>query len=266
MAELNVVQETGFPLSLQNLRKSMGRSPLFDHLRMGARRDVVSMFDDFVGDTMDTFWTAVANGGGSGATAFAITVAENGNISATTGTANDDTTTQSIVGPAIYRGDRNCGIEFRVIPITAVTELRIELGFVDVIPGSNKPIINSLVTPSVNTSVVDAAVFVYDHTGSTTTTELATKGTAITAAKAAIVMPTAVAAGTPFTVRLQLITNQVRCWVDGVNVANLRSGATDYIEGGSLVAPVALIRASNATSKSLKIDYVHIWQDRNGAV
>lgn len=252
----------GFPLSRAELRKELQKGPLYEFLDYQTR-DMFTTFDDFGGDTINLDMYAVANGAGSGAASFAITVAEDGWIRATTGTAADDTTTCSLIGPKNYYGDRNCGIEMRVRPITAVTETRIELGFVDVVPGSNKPVVNSLTTPSVNTSVVDAALFVYDNASSTTTTELVTIGGSITAAKTAITMPTAVTAATAFTVRIQVLANRVTCWIDGARVASHDTGATDYIEGGNAVAPFALIRASNATSKSLDIDYIRTWKERN---
>lgn len=252
----------GFPLSRQELGKFKAYGPEYEFLDFFTK-DCFHYMDDFAGDTIDLDQYAVANGGGAAAASFAINVQEDGWIRATTGTANGDTTTCSLIGPAIYYGDRHAGLEMRFKPITAVTETRIELGFIDVVPGSNKPAVNVLATPTVNTSVVDAALFVYDHTGSTTTTQLTTIGTTFTAVKTAVTMPTAIAAATKCTVRIQLTINQVRLWVDGQLVAQHSTAGTDYIEGGNPVAPFMLIRASNATSKSLDVDYLRTWKVRN---
>lgn len=263
-AALSPDPQNGYRFSRRTLRAGgEGRnSPLYRFLERFAIRDMVYSFDDFDQDTINLDRYAVANGGGASAASFAITVAEDGWIRATTGTANDDTASASLIGPAIYYGDRHCGMEVRFKPVTAITETRIEIGFLDVVPGSNKPAVNSLTTPSVNTSVVDAALYVYNHTGSTTTNELVTIGSSITAAKATFTPPTAIAAGTIYTVRIQVVDNRAFLWMDGKLVASLNTGATDYIEGGSAICPWFYIKALNATSKSLDVDYLALWKDR----
>ncbi len=257
--------DNGYKYSRAEMRRFMSRSnPQWKFFNRLAVHDTVEVFDDFLGDTINLDNYALGNGGGASAVAFAVTVAENGWIRATTGTANDATTTESLITPKIYYGDRNAWIEMRVKPVTAVTETQIELGFVDVVPGSNKTVVNALTGPAtVNASVVDAAVFVYDHSTATTTTELVTIGGSITIANTAFTAPTAVAAGTAFTIRVALQGNHVYCWMDGVLVAKHNVPGTDYIEGGNAVAGFALITATNATSKSLDIDYIHIQQDRS---
>lgn len=235
--------------------------PLFEFLAKLATNDVVHFKDDFIYDASALnldFWT-VASGGGAGVATFQTTLASGGWIRGTTGTANGDTTTQTIVGPAIYCGTQNTEIAFRIKPVTAVTETRIEVGFVDAVASSTKTAINSLVTPTLNTGTAQAALFVYDHTGSTTTTGLYTGDAVFTAAKTAIVMPTAVAAATAFTVRIKLVGTKLMCWVDN---NPFPPADTDYLTAATLLAPYALIRASNATSKSLDIDYVEIVHDR----
>lgn len=265
MAEMNTrTPLQGSPLSIRQLRAGIGtKGPLFDYLKHFARRDVVNHFDDFLVDTLNTFWTAVANGGGASAASFTVNVQENGVIRATTGTANDDTASASLIGAANWYGDRNCGIEIRWKPITAVTDVRIEMGFVDVVPSSNKPIGNNISTPTVNASVVDAAVYLYNESSSTATSELLTIGTTISAAKSTFTPPTTIAAGTYNVVRLQLIGNQVFLWMDGQLMASHAAAATDYVEGGSALAPFVYIKALSATSKSIDLDYVHVWADRN---
>ncbi len=69
-------------------------------------------------------------------------------------------------------------------------------------------------------------------------------------------------AATYFNVRLKLVGNQAVLWMDGVQVAAHTAAATDYVEGGSALAPFILIRASNGTSKSLDVDLVEITADR----
>ena len=265
MAVFNdIYPRTGSPLSLAEIRRITGaKSALFKYLRYSAVRDVVYFKDDFTDDTLNTFWSAVANGGGAGAASPVISVAANGYINFTTGTAADNTAASSIISSAIWKGDQNAGMEFRFkTDPTNVTEFRFEGGFVDVVPGSSKSVVNSLVTPTVNTSVVDAAVFVVDNASAVTTAGLYTIGTAISAAKQAITLPVTLAAATHYTVRIQLVTNQVYCWVNGELLGQAATGSTDYVEGGSALALWFRAGASNSTSKVPLLDYVHAWADR----
>lgn len=229
-----------------------------------AWRDFVFEKDDFTDDTLNTFWTAVANGGGAGAADPVITVAEDGMIAFATGTAGDATASSSLISAANFYGDRNCGVRFGFITPAAVTECRIEMGFTDVVPGSSKSVVNSLTTPTVNTAVADAAVYVFNHAGSTTTHELVTIGTAISAAKTTYSPPTAWGTAEYHEVQIQLLTNKVVCYVDDVNIGEHNAGA-DSIEGGSALAVWFRTSASNGTSKTTKLDYVARWKDRKRA-
>jgi hypothetical protein len=271
---------SGHPLSRRELRKLGGASGMYDFLNHFARRDTVWHFDDFDQDTIVLDRYAVANGGGASAASFATSVQRDGWIRATTGTANGDTASASLIGPAIYYGDAMCGMEVRFKPITAITETKIEIGFVDVVPGSTKSVVNSVSTPSVNTSVVDAALYSYRHTGSTTTNQLITIGTSISAQKTNFTPALAIAAAKTYTVRIQIsgvrgsiadydadpdnpaiapLGNNVKMWFNGILVAT----HTAAIEGGSAIAPWFYLAASDTTSKSLDIDYLHRWQYRN---
>lgn len=250
----------GYPTSLQYLRSIVGKGALYNLLARHQTQDVLHVVDDFWGDTINLDLYAVANGGGASVASFATQVLEDGWIRATTGTAGDDTASASIIGPAIYFGTRNPGIEIRFRPVTAVTEARIEMGFIDVVPGSTKSAINSLTVPSVNTSVVEAALYVYNHTGSTTTNELVTIGSSISAQKATFTPPTAIAAATAYTVRLQVVGGtDVMIWMDGQLMGTLRAA----IAGSVGLCPWARVSASNGTSKSLEIDYIETWKQRN---
>jgi hypothetical protein len=253
----------GYPLSRAEIRKFQGRGAMQEFLDFYAAADVLFNKDDFDVDTLNTFWTAVAGGGGASQANFAVNVQEDGWIRGTTGTANGDTTTTTLISALNFYGDRNAGCMIRWKPITAITETRIELGFVDVVPGSTKSVVNSLTTPTVNTSVVDAALSVYDHTSTTTTNELVTIGSSIAAAKTTHTPPTAIAATTKNVIRIQLVTNFVYLWMDGVLQVSHATPGTDYVEGGDALALFALIRASDATSKSLDIDYFMWWKNRN---
>ena len=256
----------GNPYSVRTLRRqgdiSPG-SPIFEFLERFCTPDYTSFFDDFLGDTINLDLYAVANGGGASAASYAVNVQSDGWIRATSGTANDATASASLITPVLWYGDQNAWCEYRwKIPSAAVTDTRVEMGFVDVVPGSNASVFNSLTTPSVNTSVVDCAAYCFNHTGSTTTNILGTIGTSITAAKSSLTMPTAIATTVKNIIRIQMIANHVYIWVDGVPQTALNTGGTDYVEGGSALALWSYLRANSATTKSHDIDYIEAGQER----
>ena len=254
--------QSGYPLSRAEIGKFTRKGPIQEFLDYLATRDVITVFDDFKQIAYDSNMWAVANGGGASVASFAVLLGSNGSLRGTTGTGNGDTASASLIGPKNWYGDAYASVECKWTPITAVTETRIEIGFVDVVPGSTKPVVNVLATPSVNTSVVDCALDTYDHTSTTTTNQLTTIGGSITAAKTTFTAPTAIAAATAVTSRILLVANQAYLWRDGSPVVKHNTAATDYIEGGNGVAFWATVRASNATSKSLDLDYVRLTQER----
>lgn len=252
----------GHPYSQATMKRMQLTDIMETFLERFAVNEMVYFEDDFLGDTINLDNYAVANGGGASVASFAINVQANGAIRATTGTGNGDTASASLIGPAILYGDQNPSIEFIWKPITAVTEARVELGVVDVVPGSTKPVVDTLATPTVNTSVVDAALYTYNHTGSTTTNQLTTIGGSITAAKTTFTPATARAATTRVRTRIMIIGNNVLLWDDGSLVVSHATPGTDYIEGGNPVALWAYVRASSASSKSLDIDRISFVHER----
>ena len=254
--------QSGYPLSRAEIGKFTRHGPIQEFFDYLATRDVITVFDDFKQIAYDSNMWAVANGGGAAVASFAVNLSSNGELRGTTGTGNGDTASASLIGPKNWYGDAYASVECKWSPITAVTETKVEIGFVDVVPGSTKAITNNIATPTVNTSVVDAAIDLYNHTSTTTTNELVTIGSSITAAKTTFTAPTAVAAATAYTSRILLVLNQVYLWRDGLKVVSHNAAATDYVEGGSAMAFWAYVRASNATSKSLDLDYVRISQER----
>ncbi len=256
----------GHPYSVQTLMRQGGiapGSPIFAFLERFSIPTNIWQFDDFLGDAINLDLYAVANGGGASAASYAINTQVGGFIRATTGTANDATASASLITPVQWYGDQFAMSEWRwKIPSAAVTEVRVEMGFVDVVPGSNASIFNSLTTPTVNASVVDAAAYAYNHTSSTTSNILGTIGTTIDAAKTNLTMPTAITTAVANIIRLHMIRNHVYLFVDGAMVAHHDVGGTNYVEGGSALALFSYVRANSATTKSHDIDYIAAMQER----
>jgi hypothetical protein len=261
------IPASGYPNSLRQLRKFTGFGDRYDYFRTFADRDIVRDKDDFLGDTINLDNWAVANGGGAGVASFAINVQRDGWIRGTAGTAGDATASVSAIGPAIWYGAANAYFEARFKDAgAAVTETMIEMGWIDVVPGSNKAAVNSVATPSVNTSVVEAALYHYRDASSTVTNQLITIGTAIAAQKTNFTPNQAIAAAKSNTVGIQLIKTasakaDVLMWFNGVLVAHHILGMT----GDVALAPWLYFQRTTGTTAHLDVDYVKYWQDRDFA-
>lgn len=257
----------GFLESLKHLKDFTGYGPRYNFLRGLASRDVVSWRDDFVGDTINLDNWAVANGGGSGVASFAINIQRDGWIRATTGTAGDATASASAIGPAIWYGAGNAYFEARFKDAgAAVTETMIEMGWIDVVPGSNKAaILDPNGAPStVNTSVVEAALYHYRHATATTTNGFYTIGTGIAVQKTLFTPSPVIAAAKTFTVGIQLLktgtaTANAIMWFQGKVVANHVLAMT----GDVALCPWLYVQRTTGTTTHLDVDYVKYRQDRD---
>lgn len=142
-----------------------------------------------------------------------------------------------------------------------ITELRMEMGFVNALPSVNTNVLNSLVTPTFNTTA-SAALGVYDHTGSTTTTGLYTIGTSGAAAAKVATTAYRPVAATPYFMAIEC---------NGTNV-NLFTGdsdspvasATAGITAADALIPAIAIKKSDTTSANIDIDLIVVWSGRLG--
>jgi len=247
--------------SRANLRKVMGKAnPLFEFLDFHALRDVSFEKFDFNIKALDTtnVWTVAA---GASSTTWAVRAEAGGWIRGVIGATAATSGLQLSIPTKYWSGDANAGMAclFRA---SNITEKRIEIGFVDALPSVNTTVVNSLTTPSYNTAT-DAAMFVYDHTGTTTTMGLYTAGTGFTAAKQAFTTPAPTVAGVYF-VAIQLIGNRAYLWCkDAANpTAQASSGTTDYIEGGNGVIPVVSLKSADTNTGNFDIDFLATWSGR----
>lgn len=262
----------GYPNSIAELKKAQLRGPEYHFLRRMANRDVIFLHDDFNTLSISAANWAVANGGGAGAASFATQTLVNGVIRATTGTANGATASASLIGPVIYPGTSNPGIEVRFKTVTASTSIRMEIGWIDAVPASNTSAVNSADTPTFF-SANSVTAFI-DTSATANLFNLYTIGNATNQAAKKVVGTTGLAAaGVYQTIRLQLfsqdnsVANSVNAamWHNGQRVATADSAATagvGVVNGSVLLAPWVYIEAINATSKSLDLDYVAMWADR----
>jgi hypothetical protein len=171
--------------------------------------------NDFLVKAFDTtnFWS-VANG--AGATTWAV-LADVGGIHPRRhrGDRRDSGLQLQYGAQKYYKGQYGAVLHC-LLRISAITEIRVELGFVDALPAVNTTIVNSLATPTFNTTA-SGAVFVYDHTGSSVTTMgLYGIGTGVAANKAAVTAP-AVAA-TLYSVTVLLLNGKALLFLGDADV------------------------------------------------
>lgn len=260
-ANTAVKPRAGFPLSRQKLRDSMGYGKLYDFLNLYATRDTVSFFDDFTGKTLDTTNTwAVANSGGTGVSNFATAVALNGTAAGATGTTSGGSI--SLIGPIMYSGAQNSGMEIRVKMGAAATSYNLEVGFIDAVPGSNTGGINSIDTPSVY--MANGALIALNTSNTIATLASCSVGTAagqaVFATTFASPAPTVLTAATYMTFRIQIVNNVVYFFADGVLAAT--HTALQGVNPATLLAPWVYAKTNTTTTKTITIDYIRVWSDR----
>ena len=247
-----------YQLSESLLRRFCGRGPLHHFLAQYATGDACVVFDDFTGKALNATDTWNIPTAGATATTWAVNGQANGVIRGATGTTAATSGLQILSnasGMGTWTGARNCGIEI-MWQTSDITELRFELGFVATSPAVNTTIVNNLSTPTFNTTA-NGAVYLYDHTGSTTTMGLYTIGTAITAQAVAATLGAPVNA-TFNRVSLQMVGQHSFVQVNGRTVARVSTGNV----AATAMYPVLSIKNNSTTSQNIDIDYIRIWQNR----
>lgn len=173
--------DSPFPLNDEMLKRWATRGYQFDYLK--AQPGVTRSFEffDFNIKALDTTntWTV---GASSTATTWAVLAESGGWIRGVTGASLATGGLQLSLPQKYWTGTSGCGFA-SLIRLSAVTEVRVEQGFADVLPAVATNLVN-LASAAFN-STVNAAVYLYDHTGSTTTSGLYTVGTSVAFASVA---------------------------------------------------------------------------------
>jgi len=216
---------------------------------------------DFTEVALDTtnLWTV--NKSASATANFAKSAGQGGRI-----TANTSATTSQIVAitqALDWSSAKNCGMEVRY-QVDVVTNLHLEMGFVDATTATNALSVTGIDTPTLANGTVDGALIAMD-TGQTTLKTLAVIGgnsnpAATTKAALGTLAPTA---ATYQSLRIQTINGTILGIVKDANGAELARASI----GAGVLPATALkpwIAFSNLTAagKNPIIDYIALWQDR----
>ena len=260
-----------FPLSRAHLRKFAGFSPKYEFLDYFATRDVQFEFTDFTGGLADGIaatgrWVPAAGGG---ATTWATTLAKAGGWARGVSGATAATSgLQLSKGTAAWTPASNAGmcVAFQMSDGSAalgaaLIDQRIEIGFVNAMPAVNTTIVNSLATPTFNTSA-SAALWVFDNASAANTLGLYTKGSTVAAAKVATTANIPVHKTTYF-VMIQFIGNGkvVQCTVGNESKIYATSAATP-VDITDTLMPCISYKNAGTTSTNVDIDYIGVWSER----
>lgn len=251
-------QTTGTAVrSLKSLTNKLSKSnPIYQHLAFDSA-DMVHNFDDFTCDAIDTNYYNVANNSGTNASNFAVVLAAGGTIAGAPGT--DDNSSVSLVGPIIWQGDKNCGVEMR-LKFEQVTAIHWEMGFIEAVPGSNTGAVNDIDTPTVYGA--NFAVLAMDTDQTLKTTAIVTEGTTSGQDPAKTNCGTwAPTADTFFTASVQIIGNDVFATINGTEY-QAAYDAQGNVEGGTLEGIWLYVQNRGTASTICTVDYIRTWQER----
>lgn len=245
-----------FGLSRSQLRRIGGKSPLREFLDYLAVRDVAYDVFDFNIKALDTTnqWTVAA---GATATTWAVRAEAGGWIRGVTGATAATSGLQLSIPQKYWTGTSKAGMAV-LYRLSSISEIRFEAGFVDALPSVNTTVVNSLTTPSFNTTA-SAALWVYDHTGSTTTSGLYTDGSGVAAQKSATTTAQPVAATSHF-VAIQTNGQSVMLWSGNGStpITSLSAGIT----AADGLIPVVSVKKSDTNSANVDIDAIVLWSER----
>ncbi len=246
------------------LRDKIGPDdPTYHLLMMGAKRDVFSVFDDFV-TTLDNtgnteiFWTPSANGGtapvertGGGSLM--------GELLFQTGAGNDQDST--LISETVFNADHRPVALFRVQMLSSVAAGKFEIGFADADPGAtgeNSGLVLVKATPT--STATDYAVIVYD-TDDDSSVDLQADGT--TDAVASVASSPGITFTTQTYYDMMIAVNEeTECyfWIDSVFQGKIESGPD--ADGTTLLGLWAFCQTRDGTENTLLLDYVLAWQER----
>jgi hypothetical protein len=253
---------TGFDprhMEATGLRRYMGKNRLFPFLNLRSPISTVVWDDDFLGDTLHGGYGSKTNGSGAEITGIVANTV-NGICRLTTGTA-DDGYAGIPLGETNFQGDLNPVLLARVRANSAVTTLKIEVGWTD--SEGDAGAVNSLATPSF--TATDCAVWCVD-TDDTAYWQATSAGSSLTPS------PTKIEPGSNATLTadqwdwfaVAIETNTASFWYKSGSKGWVDAGSiTTAIEGGNNILPWVFAQArAGAASRTVDIDRIIAWQDR----
>lgn len=247
--------DSPFPLHDDVVKRWSQRGWMFDFLKSRAR--VSRQFDefDFCVKALDTTnqWTVGAT---STATTWAVLAQAGGWLRGVTGASVATGALQLSIPTKYWDGTRGAGFA-SLIQLSAVTEVRLEQGFADVLPAIGTNVINSLASATFN-SVTTGAVYVYDNvSGTGTTTGLYCIGASTTGNKVATTTNRYDSAATLF-VALEVNGRNTQLWIGPPAGGQPLAVSINGTNAADSWLPFLNVKTSTA-SKNVDVDCIWTW-------
>jgi|SRR3990167_8646871 len=231
-----------------------------------AKQDYFFKFYDFDEDTINSDWT-VNNAGGAAISSFAASTSlEYGQLTGSTGTANDATAAIAISYDGIFfDAARNPGMLVR-LKLDAVSNFYLEATWSDAPTATDAASWDDEDTPTqASNGQTDVTSIVIDTAETNKSAQLITVGTTdtITAAAMSTATTTAgdpLAAGVFSTLLLQCGANKSYANIDGKVSSEARLAVG--MDTGIKLTPQILVVARSATAVVCTIDYIALWCNR----
>ncbi len=237
-----------------------------------ANRDVIYVFDDFIGGGMqeqaadwnEAIWVV---GNSANGTVFGppSTQVISGICEGTTGAIDQDTIAMATA--LVWKGDHRCGMEV-MLQVDDIDSQSWELGFNDSLSDVKEPIINDIDTPSYHNGGADVALVGQQTPATLKTMAYVTDGSTTNMNATKTDLGTRVMTNATYmTIRVQLDGDYSDCYVFDENGALKESARHGdaigaRIEGDTLLQSRLLWEANTTSAIVVDLDYWAIWQDR----
>ena len=239
-------------------------SALAQFLYPFAWRDVVFLFDDFIGhdaNLADHFILATD----AGATAFDGNAGAGGRIQGSSGATDNEAV--AILTRADWFGDNQCGMEIRWQPDT-LTDYYFETGFTDPLTDDTLPTVTDVDTPAIGNGATDVALIHLDTDQTLKTEAFVTDGSTANMNTTATALGTREpTAATYLATRIQIVTNAAQGMhfdADYVLLESAQHGdaTASQIEGGVALNARFFGGTRSTTPTIYTLDYFAAWQNR----
>jgi hypothetical protein len=238
------------------MKKWANRGYEMDFLRARAsvsRSFEVHDFNRSVTADITNNWTV---GASSTATTWAMLAEPGGWVRAATG-ASLATGGVSLSAPnKMWNGTTGCGFA-SLIRLSAITDVRLEQGFADVLPANATTMVN--LASNAFSSTVNAAIYLYDHVTasvSVTTTGLYTVGTSV-AFSAVATTTNRYASGVTLFVALEVDGGTAKVWVGPPSGGPLAVKTSAVTLATGMVPFIAAV--TSGATKNVDVDTIWTW-------
>lgn len=242
------------PFSLQHLRSAFGHTGPQTLAAMAELMPWDYFYEkhEFSRSLDTAYWTATVTAGGA-PTAFAFNAQRNGALRGATGATDNGVTALSYASVIFDPADKPM-FWLRFVAPAAVTGFSFEIGFSDAKTDEALPGITDVDTPASGNGVTDIGCVHLDTDQTLTTAALVADGTTGAASKTNISPVWTPTASKIIDVIVGVQANLTICWIwDNLGPIGVMQSVAQGPDSGVLVAPYALFRTRDTTSKTIDI-------------